>query len=286
MGPEAGRRDRAQARARRGRRPRGRARPARRRVRRRARVGRGRRARGFIDELVEPRDTRRRLAGALAALSRLRRRPATAVGTSRYDHLRRSRRLLHRRPRAGSSRAGRTRWRARSAATLATRTWRGWARPARTSRASSSTRALALEPDLVTLVCGANDVLARRAPRPRAYAQRLSRMFERLRREAPAGRDRDSDLPGHLAVPRPAPALARAGRAGDAAVQRRAAGRWPSATASRCSTASTIRRRRSRDLRRRRLPPLRGGPPPRGDGVPAALRGRLRTAGARPRRSA
>jgi lysophospholipase L1-like esterase len=46
-------------------------------------------------------------------------------------------------------------------------------------------RALALEPDLVTLVCGANDVLLSTRPDAGEYAKRLSRMFERLRREAP-----------------------------------------------------------------------------------------------------
>jgi lysophospholipase L1-like esterase len=46
-------------------------------------------------------------------------------------------------------------------------------------------RALQLQPDLVTLVCGANDVLLSTRPDPTEYAERLSRMFERLRREAP-----------------------------------------------------------------------------------------------------
>ena len=46
-------------------------------------------------------------------------------------------------------------------------------------------RALALRPDLVTLVCGANDVLESTRPDPDEYAQRLARMFRRLRREAP-----------------------------------------------------------------------------------------------------
>jgi lysophospholipase L1-like esterase len=46
-------------------------------------------------------------------------------------------------------------------------------------------RALELEPDLVTLVCGANDVLESTRPDPHAYAERLGRMFRRLRREAP-----------------------------------------------------------------------------------------------------
>jgi phosphatidylinositol alpha 1,6-mannosyltransferase len=46
-------------------------------------------------------------------------------------------------------------------------------------------RALELEPDVVTLVCGANDVLYSTRPDADAYAERLSRMFTRLRRERP-----------------------------------------------------------------------------------------------------
>ena len=46
-------------------------------------------------------------------------------------------------------------------------------------------RALKLQPDVVTLVCGANDVLFNTRPDPDAYAARLSRMFARLRRELP-----------------------------------------------------------------------------------------------------
>jgi lysophospholipase L1-like esterase len=46
-------------------------------------------------------------------------------------------------------------------------------------------RAMALRPDLVTLVCGANDVLESTRPDASAYARRLSRMFARLQREAP-----------------------------------------------------------------------------------------------------
>lgn len=46
-------------------------------------------------------------------------------------------------------------------------------------------RALALDPDVVTLVCGANDVLESVRPDPAEYADRLARMFARLRREAP-----------------------------------------------------------------------------------------------------
>ena len=46
-------------------------------------------------------------------------------------------------------------------------------------------QALELRPDVVTLVCGANDVLESVRPDVSAYAERLSRMFARLRREAP-----------------------------------------------------------------------------------------------------
>lgn len=46
-------------------------------------------------------------------------------------------------------------------------------------------QALALKPDLVTLICGANDVLESTRPDAAGYAARLSRMFGRLRREAP-----------------------------------------------------------------------------------------------------
>ena len=46
-------------------------------------------------------------------------------------------------------------------------------------------RAIELAPDVVTLVCGANDVLFSTRPDADAYAERLSRMFTRLRRERP-----------------------------------------------------------------------------------------------------
>jgi lysophospholipase L1-like esterase len=46
-------------------------------------------------------------------------------------------------------------------------------------------QALEMEPDVVTLVCGANDVLLDTRPDAEAYAERLSRMFARLRRELP-----------------------------------------------------------------------------------------------------
>jgi lysophospholipase L1-like esterase len=51
---------------------------------------------------------------------------------------------------------------------------------------SQLARALALEPDLITLICGANDVLESVRPDARAYAERLARMYARLRREVPS----------------------------------------------------------------------------------------------------
>ena len=46
-------------------------------------------------------------------------------------------------------------------------------------------QALALKPDVVTIVCGANDVLESVRPDPGEYERRLARMFDRLRAEAP-----------------------------------------------------------------------------------------------------
>jgi phosphatidylinositol alpha 1,6-mannosyltransferase len=46
-------------------------------------------------------------------------------------------------------------------------------------------RALEVGPDVVTIVCGANDVLESVRPDADEYARRLARIFTRLRREAP-----------------------------------------------------------------------------------------------------
>jgi lysophospholipase L1-like esterase len=48
--------------------------------------------------------------------------------------------------------------------------------------------AIELEPDLVTVVCGANDVLRTTRPDPSAYARRLGSIFGRLQRANPAVR--------------------------------------------------------------------------------------------------
>jgi lysophospholipase L1-like esterase len=44
---------------------------------------------------------------------------------------------------------------------------------------------LSLEPDLISLICGANDVLETVRPDPGLFAGRLGRMLERIRREVP-----------------------------------------------------------------------------------------------------
>jgi lysophospholipase L1-like esterase len=48
--------------------------------------------------------------------------------------------------------------------------------------------ALELRPDLVSLICGANDVLESVRPDPGAFAQRLDRMFLRIRTVSPGAR--------------------------------------------------------------------------------------------------
>jgi phosphatidylinositol alpha 1,6-mannosyltransferase len=46
-------------------------------------------------------------------------------------------------------------------------------------------RAISLHPDLVTIICGANDVLFDVRPDPDGYASRLARMYRRLREAVP-----------------------------------------------------------------------------------------------------
>src|SRR5215204_6595243 len=62
-----------------------------------------------------------------------------------------------------------------------------FARIGATSRAVEQEQlepALALRPDLVSLICGANDVLESVRPDPEAFGERLDRMFGRIRAEA------------------------------------------------------------------------------------------------------
>ena len=82
-------------------------------------------------------------------------------------------------------------------------------------------RALELSPDVVTLVCGANDVLCQHAPGRRRVRRAAGADVHAPARGAPRGDDPHRDLPGHLPVPRPAAAVADPRGAGDAEVQRR-----------------------------------------------------------------
>ena len=81
-------------------------------------------------------------------------------------------------------------------------------------------RALELQPDVVTLVCGANDVLFNTRPDPEAYAARLSRMFARLRRELPQVQIVTATYPDISRFLDAAPAHARPRGGGDGALQR------------------------------------------------------------------
>jgi lysophospholipase L1-like esterase len=58
--------------------------------------------------------------------------------------------------------------------------------------------AIELEPDLVTLICGANDVLSSTRPDPVAYATRLGSMFSRLRAAGPHVRIATATAPERL----------------------------------------------------------------------------------------
>lgn len=55
--------------------------------------------------------------------------------------------------------------------------------------------AIELEPDLVTIVCGANDALRSPRPNPAAYATRLQSMFRRLRAAGPEVRIVTATIP-------------------------------------------------------------------------------------------
>ena len=98
---------------------------------------------GFVDELVEPADTRRRLAGRAGGAVAARARTATAQGTSRCDCLRRARATAS----PPGLEPGEPRWPDELPRELgpasATRTSPWWARRARTWSASSSARARA-----------------------------------------------------------------------------------------------------------------------------------------------
>ena len=152
-------------------------------------------------------------------------------------------------------------------------------RDQRRGGSSSCRQAIELDPDLVTVVCGANDALAPCAPTPRAYAAPAGARCFAAAARASARRERWSPppTPDRPHLPGAAPAHARAGRAAGCGASTTPRGASPRATAS-----PLPRRRRppggarARQLRRRRLPPLAPRPPPRGGGVPRELRSAIR----------
>jgi len=86
----------------------------------------------------------------------------------------------------GTGAEGEGRWPDEVAAALGARYF-NIAKVGATSRAVEQEQlepALALRPDLVSLICGANDVLESVRPDPEAFGERLDRMFGRIRAEA------------------------------------------------------------------------------------------------------
>ena len=166
---------------------------------------------------------------------------ATARATSRYDDVRRD--WVTASPRASSpaGRAGPTRWRRRSVPACATRTSPGWARRAPTWSATSCRgRSSSTRPDHADL---RRQRRARVGPPGPGRVRRAARAHVRPAAGRGAGRPpAHGDLPGHLALPRPATALARARAERDAALQRRRPGGRPRVTGWRCSSTSTTRR--------------------------------------------
>ena len=81
--------------------------------------------------------------------------------------------------------------------------------------------AIELEPDLVTVVCGANDALRSTRPDAERYAGRLDAIFGRLRTREPGVRIVTATSPERLGLPGDRPAHARPGRARDRPRQRR-----------------------------------------------------------------
>jgi lysophospholipase L1-like esterase len=63
--------------------------------------------------------------------------------------------------------------------------------------------ALGLEPDLVTVICGMNDVLKSVSLDPEGFAVRLAAVFDRLRAELPQAAVLTATAPGNLTFSRP-----------------------------------------------------------------------------------
>jgi lysophospholipase L1-like esterase len=63
--------------------------------------------------------------------------------------------------------------------------------------------ALGIEPDLVTVVCGMNDVLKSVRLDPEGFAARLAAIFDRLQAELPGAAILTATAPGNLTFPKP-----------------------------------------------------------------------------------
>jgi lysophospholipase L1-like esterase len=63
--------------------------------------------------------------------------------------------------------------------------------------------ALGLEPDLVTVICGMNDVLKSVRLDPEGFAARLAAVFDRLQAKLPQAALLTATAPGNLTFPRP-----------------------------------------------------------------------------------
>lgn len=69
--------------------------------------------------------------------------------------------------------------------------------------AEQVTKALTFEPDLVTVICGMNDVLKSVRLDPEGFAMRLAATFDRLQAELPEAAILSATAPGNMAFNRP-----------------------------------------------------------------------------------
>ena len=181
---------------------------------------------GFIDELVEPRDTRRRLAGALVGAverrrvrQRRREHPAVTTYVALGDSF------------TAGTEPGEPRWPDELARRSAGRPLReprgGRARPASDVEPEQLERALELRRTWSRSSAAPTTCSSTRARTPTPTPSGWRGCSRACGAERPERDDPHRDLPGHLALPRPAPAVADARGAGDAAVQRRLPRRGP-----------------------------------------------------------
>ena len=212
----------------------------------------GRASQGFVDELVELRDTRRRLASALV-LSHAG-RSATDRGTSPMTTDVALGDSFTAGLKSGAALGRRGGARARAADAL--REPAGVEVPASTSSSASWSRRSSSTPTWSRRVRRERRARVGAPGRPRV--RRAAGRGRRPRSEAPRACRRDCHLSGHLALPRPAPAHAHARGGGHAPLQRRVP-RRPSGRRGAARRLQGSGRIRARHLRRRRLPPSAEG---------------------------